>query len=110
MIFIDFSHQPTNHPYAYTKACNVMFYEENYNKYGAGGREPFVRDTYALRNFHREINCSAYIFQQRKHKFAPFLRIGGMEIGKTDYSFSAPTPKRNNESVSGSVYECVCGA
>ncbi|XP_046912643.1 corticotropin-releasing factor-binding protein-like [Dermatophagoides farinae] len=78
--------------------CNVMFYEENYNKYGAGGREPFVRDTYALRNFHREINCSAYIFQQRKHKFAPFLRIGGMEIGKTDYSFSAPTPKRNNES------------
>ncbi|KAH7643644.1 hypothetical protein HUG17_6006 [Dermatophagoides farinae] len=73
------------------KPCNVMFYEEPYNIYGTGGRAPFIRDKYVLKNYRREINCSAYIFQQRRHKYSPYIRLVRTKIG--------PKIKRNDSEI-----------
>ncbi|XP_046912646.2 corticotropin-releasing factor-binding protein [Dermatophagoides farinae] len=77
------------------KPCNVMFYEEKHEH----GRSPFIRDKYVLQNFHREINCSAYIFQQRKHKYSPYLQIVRSKVGqKRRHNNSRIIPDNNKES------------
>lgn len=73
-----------------------MFYEEKHEH----GRSPFIRDKYVLQNFHREINCSAYIFQQRKHKYSPYLQIVRSKVGqKRRHNNSRIIPDNNKESV-----------